>query len=723
MPLDPYAPCPGGTGKKIKFCCPDLTAELDKIERMLSAEQRAACADHVDGLLKKYPDRACLLAYKAELDLALGRREQAQAAVSKYLEIYPDNPIALAEEAVLQASNQQAQAAAATLQKAIAAMSAEAPPQQVYEALGVVGQALLAAGHIMAARMHLMLQVTLTQAQDPMPLDLLSGINGSPAVPLLLKQDFNLVDAPADALWKKSFDEAVALCHHGAWLAASQGLAELAEKAGKWPAIMHNLAALRMWIGNDAGAVEALRAFAAGADAPLDDAVEAEALAQLLDRDSVDQIDLVTLRFAVRDAEQLQAVLFANPQTPRLPIDLTQLGTEEQPPPRAAFFVLDRPVPESAAGLARNQIPFVVGEALLYGKQTDREARLEVITYRGEELDAARRVVASLAGDSLASTAEEEVTGQVRAVDHLLTLSWRLPADVTPQQRAALVREERSARLLERWPQLPQKALGGKTPAAAAADPQQRVRVLAAILLIETTAGNSLVDEFDYNALRRQLALPEAGLVDPTPFPRGEVPLVRLARVELGKLDDEALANELERSRHFANQRALRWLAPEIVRRPSLQDGEVKAYAYGVLAQVEPDLAKARGYLEEARKAAQAAGRSTAAWDLAELRLLIGRGEQTSDAMALMQHIHRDHLREPGVAQALYQLLYEAGVIDEAGMPIGAPGAAAAAPAPAGLVVPGAAAAAPAAGGSKIWTPGSEPAAGGGKKSAIWTPE
>lgn len=722
MPLDPYAPCPGGTGKKIKFCCPDLTGELDKIERMISAEQRAACSDHIESLLKKYPDRACLLAYKTELDLALGRREQAQAALSKYLEIYPDNPIALAEEAVLQASNQQAQTAATTLQRAIAAIGSQPPPAQVYDALGVVGQALLAAGHVMAARMHLMLQVTLTQAQDPLPLELLSGINGSPVVPLLLKQDFNLVDAPADALWKKSFDEAIALAHGGAWLTAAERLAELAERAGKWPAIMRNLAALRLWVGDDAGAIEPLRSFVGSADAPLDDAVEAEALAQLLDRESVDQLDLVTLRFAVRDTEQLQAQLFANAQTPRLPIDLTQLGTEDQPPPRAAFFLLDRPVPETAAGLGRDQVSQVVGEALLYGKQTDREARLEVLTYRGQELDAALRVVASVAGESVAGTPEEEVTGHVRAIDHLLTLSWRLPADTTPQQRAALMREERAARLLERWPQMPQKVFGGKSPAEAAGDPQVRLRVLGAILLIETTIGNSLADDFDYNALRRQLGLPEAGPVDPKLFPREEVPLVRLARVDLAKLNDEALADELERARHFADQRALRWLAPEVVRRPELKDADVKAYAYGVLAQSEPDLARARGYVEEARKTAQAAGRSTAAWDLAELRLLIGRGEHTSDAMALMQHIHRDHLREPGVAQALYQLLYEAGIIDEAGMPVAAAAAPGAAPAGAGLVVPGAAAAAPTAGG-KIWTPGSEPAAGGGKKSAIWTPE
>jgi hypothetical protein len=87
----------------------------------------------------------------------------------------------------------------------------------------------------------------------------------------------------------------------------------------------------------------------------------------------------------------------------------------------------------------------------------------------------------------------------------------------------------------------------------------------------------------------------------------------------------------------------------------------------------------------------------------------------------VLHHLRTEHIREPGVAQALYQALLDAGVINPDGSP--AMQAPAAAPA-AGLVIPGEAAAAPAGGGNKIWTPGSEPAAGaGGKKSAIWTPE
>ena len=32
MPIDPYSPCPGGTGKKIKFCCSELVGDLEIAE-------------------------------------------------------------------------------------------------------------------------------------------------------------------------------------------------------------------------------------------------------------------------------------------------------------------------------------------------------------------------------------------------------------------------------------------------------------------------------------------------------------------------------------------------------------------------------------------------------------------------------------------------------------------------------------------------------------------
>ena len=62
MAIDPYSPCPGGTGKKIKFCCSELMGDLEQIERLTEGQQYAAALAEVDRLTQLHPGRACLMA-------------------------------------------------------------------------------------------------------------------------------------------------------------------------------------------------------------------------------------------------------------------------------------------------------------------------------------------------------------------------------------------------------------------------------------------------------------------------------------------------------------------------------------------------------------------------------------------------------------------------------------------------------------------------------------
>ena len=108
MAIDAYSLCPGGTGKKIKFCCGDFLAELQKIDRMVEGEQYLACLKHIDHLLEQEPgrDRACLLATKCVLLRATrSARGRPQAAAAAFLAKHPDNQIALAELAMLAAEH------------------------------------------------------------------------------------------------------------------------------------------------------------------------------------------------------------------------------------------------------------------------------------------------------------------------------------------------------------------------------------------------------------------------------------------------------------------------------------------------------------------------------------------------------------------------------------------------------------------------------------------
>ncbi len=238
-----------------------------------------------------------------------------------------------------------------------------------------------------------------------------------------------------------------------------------------------------------------------------------------------------------------------------------------------------------------------------------------------------------------------------------------------------------------------------------------RITVLAAILNLEL--ASDLLVGFDFNELRGALGLPLAEKIDPAGQSVLTLPLVRLARLEVAKLGDEDLLIAYDRASQARFMHAITLLGRELVGRASL-DAEVdKGAVYAMLAQLASDPEQAAKDLDAGRKIAEAAGKSTARFDLIELAIHMGQGD-IRQADRLLKHIRTEHLREPGIAQALYSLLAQWGVIRPDGSPATEPAAEAA-----GLVVPGAAAAEPA---SKIWTPGSEAAASGGKKPTIWTP-
>jgi hypothetical protein len=708
MALDPYSPCPGGTGKKIKFCCTEFVPELEKLQRMVEGDQRAAALELVDKLAEKYPDRACLLATKFALEADLGHTEQASAVAARFQEKHPDNPVALAALAVSVARDD-APRAVRLLQEAIFKAGNQLP-LQVYDALSVVGVALFGSGAIPAARAHWMLQFSFSGGKDEQVLRLIMQLQGSSEIPLMWKDDLQLTEAPADALWRVSFEASVGKARAGHWLSAADELAALAERAGAWPAISRNLAILRTWLAEPAAAVTAWRQYAT-AEVPTDDAVEAEAMAQLLDTEGAEPTELIKLVYPILQTENLLAQLTVHRQSLPMPGDLRMLAGENEVPPKGYFSLLDRPQPESAKGLTVDTIPRIVGQVLIYGKQTDREARAELIANR-RNLAASRTALAAIAGSALGEAGAEEVASRTSGGDDALALEWYLPEDIAPAERRQLLEAGHRQRLLVEWPEVPQKRFGGQTPRSAAADPRLRITVLATILNLEM--ASDLLVGFDFNELRGALGLPLAEKIDPAGHSVLALPLVRLARLDRAKLGDEDLLIAYDRASQARFMHAIMLLGRELVGRASL-DAEVdKGAVYAMLAQLASDPEQAAKDLDAGRKIAEAGGKSTARFDLIELAIHMGQGD-IRQADRLLKHIRTDHLREPGIAQALYSLLAQWGVIRPDGSPAtDAPGDMA------GLVVPGAAAEAEPA--SKIWTPGSEAAASGGKKPTIWTP-
>ncbi len=710
MPIDPYSPCPCGSGKKVKFCCcSDIVPELDKVTRLLEGEQPTACLDYVRKLDEKYPGRACLQSIRVNLENAVGDREFAKSTLASLLEHQADNPVALSQKA-LEAAQDNPLAGIAWLQKAFEASKSEMPVQ-VYDAAGILGMALLAEEHYLPARALFQFQVGVTQAKDERALNALLQFEGSPSVPVLIKDSQPLALAPEAVSWKAEFQKALEAAHRGQWQKAAEGWTALTNKVADVPDLWRNLAAMRSYLGDYHGAAAALRKFASLAGSA-DDAIEAEALAQLLTKeDEHGKVDELTWTFSISNAETAQEKLASDRRFERLPLDLSAWKEENEPPPRAGFAILDRLLPTTGVGISREQVPHNLAQMLLFGKQTDREARLELTLYR-PEFDTTQKILRDVLGDLLGSADKEDILGHLTQIEHALSWHWRIPDDTPNDLRESLAIEQRREMVLERWPSIPQPMLGGRTAQQAAGEPQYATKLLAGILLLQLSDGEGSAET--YNELRRKLKLPEQTDVDAENFDATRICLARLARVKPETLSIEQLKQAFNRAAVTGFSLALRRLAPEVVKRDEMPVNEYKLPAYRLLARMARDPNEALKLIGEARSLAEGNKLSSAPWDLMELAVSIQRGDGPA-ITRLIDHIRRQHGREPGVVQSLVQLLVQTGLITPDGRLI-APQTSETSGEPS-LVLPGAEAEA-----GKLWTPDSAQPSGE-KKSALWIPD
>ena len=549
--------------------------------------------------------------------------------------------------------------------------------------------------------------LTALNAEDQEPMERLIYLNGSPDVPLLLKSDPAVPRCPPDAPWRASFEAALAPLKKGQWQATADSLAALAIEAPDSPTVWMNLAVVRGWLADEAGARDAFEKFAA-LPAALEDAVEAKTIAMLTSESPLgDDIDIVRWSWPVRDPQRLHESLLSDRRFIPLPVDSSTWPADDGPPPRMAALLLDRLLPDGDEGLSLDRLPCLVGQLLLFGRETDRPARLELVNLSRTDADHAGEILRQVGGDALEPAPEETVVTKISASHELISRRRVGPRGMARAKLAPLLAEDFRNVILSRWPDRPLGVLGGRSLRQAAGDPTARINVLAAILVVQQWS-NRFESEFDFNELRSQLGLPTLGPVQPEPGRVMSTPLVRLVRVEAEKLSDADLVMAMQRALLYHIWDAARKFARVVVDRPSLAQRPERMEAYRTLAQTATSLEEGLASIDRGRREALANGQSCAAWDLLELSYRFRNGGDLEPAMQLIEHIETRHFNEQGVAQTLTQILIQVGLLNPDGTPAVPPDRHAPAKA-----------APPAAEAQKLWTPGGESSGSGGK---LWTP-
>ena len=324
-------------------------------------------------------------------------------------------------------------------------------------------------------------------------------------------------------------------------------------------------------------------------------------------------------------------------------------------------MIFDRPVVESIEGLTAQSMPILIGQLFLFGRQTDRDARLELLGVTAAEIPQIKIILNEIAGQWLQNEEESETLTATSATNDLLQPQWRPPMQLKQQQFHAMLDEYRRDALLNRWPEMKLGALDGLSPNQAAADAKYKVKLLAAILILQYYADN-LRCSFDLNELRTKLGLPILEPIDPQPGNINQLPLIRLARVSVDKLSDDDLVQAFQRAVGYNHRMAVVKFGREIIDRPSFASRRERSLAYITLARMDDDLDRALMYIEAGRKASDEPGKSNAIWDLEELSLRFAR-QEIPEALHLIKHIESTHINEANVSMVLTQILVEAGLL------------------------------------------------------------
>lgn len=718
MTTDAYQPCPCGIDKKIKFCCgAEVLGDLGKIEDALSGEQRLGALDLCNKLLSAKRDRPCIHMYKAMVQLGMREVSPARQTVEEMLQISPGNPAGLALAAMLDCYEDRVEDGVEKLQQALEAQQGKLV-NAVYEAIGVVGRALATAGESIAAQAHLFMQVGASRGQDQSAMMALLELEGSGEIPLAVQGTLSLAspdaNTPLAAADVAEFNAALRLAESAAWAAAARKFESLAERTPNEPALWKNIGVLRARLVNNGVAIDALKRYASFASVPRDLAVEAMALANYLSEPSeIDFVNELTAIYTVNDPSALKERLLSSKRVENLAVDPAMFKDAGEPPPMAAFLVLDREIPASATNLSRDNVPKVMGEVLLYGKQTDRDARLEFVTIKTSDYEAKLKALQEAVGQSLGAKQSDEVSGKMAGVAAALSINWRFPDETPLDVRKRMIQEHRTQVLLSIWPNIPMGYLGGKSPRVAVADPAGQITVAAIILTMDLGEPD---ENPDYNKLRRSLGIATLEPIDPEGIRPASLTPAQQTRLIVGKLADDDLVGLYRRAAMLGAPRLVKKLAQEIVARPTLDSrSEIsKAETYEILSRLTADPDEALANVLKAQEAAKAKGESPARYMLVEFTHRLRRREE-AEAQRVLKTITSKHMREPGVSQAVFSLLEQLGLIEvdpttgrPVMMPGGMPGAVPAPASPSGL-----------------WTPdqGAPPApAGSGSKSKLWVP-
>ena len=658
--VEPYAPCPCGSGQKFKWCCHKVESFADKAQRLFEGGQVDAAIKMLDEGLRKEPGNPWLLTRKAIMQIRQGDPEPAKATLRQVLQKNPKHfgALVLLTRCVLETEGPVN--GAGMFQQVLGSVDEAQRPQLA--PLGRVVALLLAEGRrIPAALKHLDLLALLGDT-DP---SASRQLEGTPGASPWLKDRLPLAAPPAGlegearARFVKALDDA----DRGLWAYAAGAFDALAARDQGGEAD-YNLGLCRLWLGDESGAVGPLRRRSRKLG-PTPEAVDLEALCQQIEPihpdDRVEHIQLIwplRKREALLESLRSKGDIFDDGPTPVDPED-------EDSPPIDTFALLDKPRIDKhdGKGLTPDQIPRILGRVIV------EQETVALETFDDGRVDALGDRFTALAGAAIAPAhPKTKVLDEDARSSLALVWEWLYPAGIDVAEAQRLDREQRTRMLRDVWPITPMPYLGFRTPEKAARDGDAVIPLRAALCQYEQDRELEEAG-LDFGALRARLKLEPEPAIDPATVDLERLSLARLASVPADRLDDDRLVLLYRRARRAMITHAMEAAALAVVARPSLFEQKaldpVSVYSdLASLTAARGEMDRAMEWLARGRQADSPARRGANAplWDMIEVRLR-ARSERPEAWVPELAVVLERYAQEPSANQVILMNLVEMGLV------------------------------------------------------------
>ena len=331
MANDPYAACICGSGKKLKFCCQDILADMQRIEQ-LRDNQPDVAEQHLRALYESHPDRDVLVIELAGLLQEVGQYEEGRELCLDFLRRHRDEIRVIILLSDLTMQTEGFGGARRFIHRAIQ-LAQPAHYQGIAMLLASVSDELFRAGNPASGYVHLRRAIQFAPAELQSSLmTLLSNWTTRISDHFPLLGSLRLLAAEVGEEWRETEQKALRLSNLGCWEPSAILYSRLVEKEPDNGSLWYNLGLFYLWDDRPAQAAEALHTSASLLD-DFDTAVEAESLAVLLDLEvSDDRVCSVESSQRIQHPRELSSRLQANSRffrvTPESQLHSTEMSQE-----------------------------------------------------------------------------------------------------------------------------------------------------------------------------------------------------------------------------------------------------------------------------------------------------------------------------------------------------------------------------------------------------------